>query len=503
MQENTNKAIAINSLILYARLVITAITGLLSTRFALLALGANDYGLFSVIGGIISFIAIINTIMVGTSNRFIATAIGKGIMEEIKDQFNVNLIIHVCIAILVLFVAIPLGHFYIDHYVNYDGNIEIVKTIYDITTIGSVIAIVGVPFHGLLMAKERFIVFSTTDVIAHFITLMGGYIILNHFVDKLFIYALFRFVAAAFPTLVFVAYCRIYLSDYVAYKWVKKLNMYKEVFSFSIWVAYGAFASVGKAQGATLLVNSFFNTIMNTAMGVAASINGIVLNFSKNVSQSIAPQITKSYASGDYKRSELLVCRSSRYSFLVMLLVSSPFLINTKYILGLWLGQVPSYAVIFTLLMIIDGLVGSLNAGIPNLIFASGNIKWYQLIVNTLYLLSILVAYLVLKAGYKAYYLQVTYIVFSAIVLVVRQIVLNKVVKFNNRQLLITSYFPSLTVLVLFLPCCFLIKTLHPVIQFTISLLYLVILVFYIGLQKSERVKLVSFIQRKLLHTKS
>ena len=81
MRENTNKAIVVNTIILYGRLAITAITGLLVSRFALQALGANDFGIFAVVGSVISFIAIINTIMLSTSNRFIAVAVGKGIHE--------------------------------------------------------------------------------------------------------------------------------------------------------------------------------------------------------------------------------------------------------------------------------------------------------------------------------------------------------------------------------------------------------------------------------------
>lgn len=112
MQENTNKAIFLNSIILYAKLIITAIAGLLTTRFALQALGVDDFGLFSVVGGVISFIAIVNTIMISTSNRFIATAIGKGDMKLINNTFSVNVVIHVLIAVITLAVAYPLGDWY-------------------------------------------------------------------------------------------------------------------------------------------------------------------------------------------------------------------------------------------------------------------------------------------------------------------------------------------------------------------------------------------------------
>lgn len=498
MQENTNKAIFINSIVLYSRLFVTMICGLFATRFALQALGAMDYGLFAVVGSIISFISIINTILVSTSNRFLAVAIGNGNEEDSNQQFNVNQIIHAGMALVIFITAIPIGHWYIDNCLNYGGNINNVYQVYDLTIIGSAISILGVPYNGLLMAKERFIVFSITDIIAHIILLIVSYLLLFHFQDKLTIYAIARTFNAIFPVIIYVLYCRVRFPQITKFTWVKNRKLYQDMFSFSIWVGYGALASVGKTQGATIIVNSFFNTIMNTAMGLANSVNHIIVNIAQNVSKSISPQITKSYAGGNVERSMQLVCMSSRYSFLIMLMVASPFLIIPDYILGLWLGEIPEYTVTFTVLMVIDALIGTLNAGIPELIFATGRIKWYQLIVNTIFLISVIVAYFVLQAGYEAYYLQIIYIIFSLIVLIIRQIVLNKVVKVDNIQLLRTSYLPSFIVLLLFIPCCFFPLVLPPLLQFSICFVYLTTLVLVIGLQREEKEKLMAFVRNKI-----
>ena len=166
MQENTNKAIFINSAILYAKLIVTAVAGLLTTRFALQALGADDFGIFSVVGSVISFVAIVNTIMISTSNRFMATAIGKGDEKLIKDTFNVNVVMHVVIAVVILLVAYPLGDWFILNHIKYEGDINSVLSVYHITIIGSIISFIGVPYNGLLIAKERFFVFSSTDILA-------------------------------------------------------------------------------------------------------------------------------------------------------------------------------------------------------------------------------------------------------------------------------------------------------------------------------------------------
>lgn len=497
MQENTNRAILINSIILYVKLIITAITGLLTTRFALKALGVDDFGLFSVVGGVISFIAIVNTIMMSTSNRFIATAIGKDDDRLINDTFNVNVIIHVVIAIITLVIAYPLGDWYILNHINYDGDINLVITVYHITIIGSVISFIGVPYNGLLIAKERFVVFSLTEIIASIIKVVVSYLLISNFSDKLSVYSWTICLTTAFPTLVFIAYCRKVFPKIVALKFVKSWTLYQEMLNFSVWVGYGAITTVGKSQGAALIVNKFFNTAMNTALGLANSVNSIVLTFANNISRSISPQIVKSYASGDKARSEQLVIMASKYSFLVLLFVSSPFLVAPEWIFSIWLGTVPDCVIIFSILIIIDALIGVFNAGIPDLIFASGNIKWYQIIVNTMFLLSIVAAFFVLRTGTPAYFLQITYILFSFVVLALRQIVLNKVVKFNNWKLVKESYFPCIIVAICFVPIIFLKSLVHPVVMIIVSLLYLVALDFIIVLSRAERQYISSFINNK------
>lgn len=492
MQENTNRAIFLNSIVLYVKLFVTSFLGLLTTRFALQALGVDDFGLFSVVGSVISFITIANTIMISTSNRFMATTIGKGNENEINETFNVNVIIHIVIALTILMIAYPLGDWIIQNIINYDGDVSLVLNVYHITIIGSVISVIGVPYNGLLIAKERFFVFSFTEILASIIKVVVCYLLTKHFHDKLSIYAMTICITTAFPTFVFVLYCRKIFPKIVAIRVVRNWRPYREVLGFSFWVSYGAIASVGKSQGAALVVNMFFSTIMNTALGLANSVNGILLTFANNVTKSISPQIVKSFSAGNHERSEELVVLSSRITFFLMLLVSSPFMIAPAFIFKFWLGSVPPYVVTFTILMIVDALIGSLNAGIPELIFAIGKIKNYQLIINTIFLLSVIVAYLVLRNGAPAYFLMIIYIIFTVIALIVRQIVLNRLLKFNNKKLLKESYLPCLIIVAVFIPYLYFSGIFHPILAILIGFLYLILLILLLGITPREKKMVIS-----------
>lgn len=498
MQENTNRAIAYNSAILYAKMGITTVCALLTTRFALQALGVVDYGLYAVLGGIISFISIFNTIMLSTSNRFIAVAIGKGNLDEANKQFNVNLSIHLAIALLALVAAYPIGEWYIPRYVNYDGPLSNSMMVFFISIVGCVFSFVGVPYNGLLMAKEKFIVFSIVDVVSHVLKLAIAWLLVYHFHHKLLIYTISMAALTAFHTAVYFIYCKKVYPKIVHLRFVRDKQMYKNVFGFSAWVGIGAIAQVGKNQGAALVVNTFFDTVMNTAMGVASSINAYVGLFANTITQPMAPQITKSYAAGNHQRTDELLIMSTKYSFLLTLLVGSVFLIAPEWLLDLWLGEAPPFATVFLVLFIVDHLIMSLNAGIQNIIFASGKISLFQICVSTLNVLSVVLGYFVLRGGAPAYYLTVTYICVSAVKFFVIQWVLRHTLHYNNQILWKNSYFPSLLTIVLFVPILFIPIIIHPAISIILSFIYLCVLVLFVGLNKKERNQLLGFVKSKL-----
>lgn len=499
MLENTNRAIAINTLILYVKMGISIVCGLLSTRLSLKLLGINDYGLFSLLGGITSFIGIINTIQLATSNRFIAVAIGRGDENEINKQFNVNLIFHVAIAIITALLAYPIGIWYVNNFLNYDGETANAIVVFVLTVTASIFSFVGVPYNGLLMAKEKFIVFSIIDVASQLLKLLFVYILIVYGKNSLFLYTLVVSFLSCYQVPIYYLYCKRKWPSFIKFSFVKDKSQYRAVFSFSGWVAYGAVATVAKAQGAAVVINLFFNTVMNTALGLANTINSFILQFAQNVSQPIAPQITKSYAAGDSQRTATLLVFSTKSSYLLMFLISVPFLIDTEWIMQLWLGTVPPYSVLFVKLMIIDGLISSFNSGLSSVIFANGDIKLYQISVNTLRLAAVFVGYVVLKNGAEPYSLYMVYISFSLLIVGVIQYVLHRKIGFDNRILWNHSYMPSLLVTILFVPFLFVDIQLHPLLIISMGTVYAIVLEFFVGLSKNERNRIVVFLKNKLI----
>ena len=156
------------------------------------------------------------------------------------------------------------------------------------------------------------------------------------------------------PTFIYYLYCRRHYPKIVQFRFIKSWPKYREVVSFSSWIAFGAFANIGQTQGAAILVNAFFNTAMNAALGIANTIKMFISSIANNVSYPAMPQITKSYSAGNMKRSNELLIFSTKYTYLVMLLVSAPILAEEEWLLSFWLGNVPPFVSTFTTLIIID-----------------------------------------------------------------------------------------------------------------------------------------------------
>ena len=487
MKDNSNNLILANTVILYIRLAIVTVCSLITTRFALQALGVNDYGLFSVLGSIISFVAIINTIMVSTSYRYIAVSLGKGDIQEVGRVFNVCLVLHIFIALATAIIAFPVGEWYIRSFVNYDGPIGNALMVFRISIIGSILSFIAVPYAGLLTAKERFIVFCGVEILGSILKMGAAILILFFFSNKLLFYTVSQGVLTALPTLIYWIYCRNAYPIETKWIFVKDFNLYKEMLVFSGWVGFGAVATVGKAQGAQLLVNAFFTTAANAALGVANTVNHFITLFSSNVTKPIAPQLTKSYAASDYRRCNSLLIMSTKFSFLTMLLVSSPFFSDINWILNIWLGQPPELAAIFVKLLVLDALVCSFNQGISTVIFANGRIQFYQITINTVRLLSIVGAFFVLKSGAPPYSVFYVYILFSFISLIFAQWSLHRVGGFSLKELALKSYVPSILVCILYAPSLLIKASVHPLIHLIIVFAYLCVLVFFVGLHKTER----------------
>ncbi len=496
-----------NSSILFFRLVFTSILGLVASRFVIQGLGVTDYGLYSVVGGIVVMLAFLNPILTSTTYRFIAYEMGKKSVAGVNQVFNISLVIHLCLAILVLVLAETAGVFYVKNYLNVDaGKIADALFVMRFSALATCFSVVSIPYQGLVTANEKFAVRVIIEIIRSVLAFIAALIIF-YTDEKLRLYAVLIAIANGTPSFLFFAYCKKKYKEIIKWKFRKEFSKYKEMLSFSGWVTIGGIAAIGKIQGSALIINAFFGTVLNAGFGIAKQVNGVVSAFSRNLGQAAIPQITKSFSSGNTNRSVTLAAHISKYTCFLMLIPSLPILLETDFLIKVWLDVVPPYTVIFCQLMIINELVESLGAGVPALVDATGKIKYFQIILSTTSLISLPIGYILFKTGYPPYAIQIGYIATAILNVVSRQILLKALIDFDVKYFIKTSYVKILYVALLTGPLFF-IKPYFPcgIIRFfcfsIFSMFVLFAAIFFVGLEKKEKNFAIEIIKKMLLRAK-
>ena len=214
--------------------------------------------------------------------------------------------------------------------------------------------------------------------------------------------------------MIYATYCKRNFTE-CKYRFIFEKDLFAQMFCFSGWMFTGTLSNLFSSQGVNILINMFFGPIQNAARGIAYQIQGTVNAFVTNFMVAVQPQIVKSYSQGNYSYMYKLVFMASRYSFYLLFLLSLPVLLQTQYLLQLWLKNVPDYSVLFTQLVVIDLLINSSFTPIASVAFASGKIRNYQLVVSAGYLLTFALTLLFYQLGFPSYVAFVVAIIISFI----------------------------------------------------------------------------------------
>lgn len=396
-----NKRIARNTIILYVKLVINTFVGIFSTRYVLQALGAEAYGLYAVVGGIVAIMNFLNTTMISTSYRFLAVEYGKVGFGNINAIFNTLRLVHIGLAVFLFIVADVIGVWYINNYLNVSPLlIDDAYFVLHISVVTTAFSVLNVPHQGLVVADERFGFSSIVEVAKSVLKLLFVIFLINYLGNKLRLYAIIMAGLSLFSLCAYSIYCSFRYKKIVKYKINKRWSDYKEIFIYAWWIMFGAVANIGLNQGSAMIINFFFGTILNAAFGVSKQIYSYISLFAHNISQAAIPQITKTHSVGNVVRANNLVYSISKYTYCMMFIIAVPIMLNLEFILKIWLKDVPEYTEQFTFLLIIDGLINCLGAGIFSIISATGKIKAPQIYSSIVLLLNIPLSIICLKIGF-------------------------------------------------------------------------------------------------------
>ena len=399
---NNSERVIWNSIVLYTKIIICIVLSLWTVPIILHGLGASDYGLYSLVAGVIAMLAFLKTAMSSSTQRYLSVARGKGDTTQMNAIFNSAIMLHLIISLAIIVVLELLAPFLFGHFLNIEPErMYAGKVIYQTLLFSMFLTIMTVPFDAELNAYENMPVFAIIEILDAILKLVVALTLQYIAWDKLIWYGIGMALIPLIDLSIKYIYTRakykeLYITKYLLWNPV----VLKQMFNFIGWNTFGALAIVGRNQGLAIILNLFFGTIMNAAYGIANQINSVMGYFSQTLRKSLHPQLMLSQGRGDYVRMIRLVFTSSKFCVLVMGVIAIPLIVELPLVLKLWLTDVPQYALEFTQLILLSSLVYQMSAGLMAGILAVGKMRNYQIVISIVMLINIPIAYVLLKVGF-------------------------------------------------------------------------------------------------------
>lgn len=398
--ESNHKRIMKNSAYMYIRMIFIMLVSLYTSRVVLEVLGVEDFGIYTLVGGIVSIFTVLSGSLSGSVQRFLNIGIGMGDMEKTRGYFAQSLSIFLIIFLVFLVVGETVGEWFVRNGLNIPQGREIATfRVYRFSLAAVLFSILQIPFSGAVIARERmgfFALLGILDVCAR----LAVVVLMHKFgtPDNLVWYAGAIAVIQILQTVSYMVFALLKFPEAVLrLQWNRELV--KEMLSFMGLSFWGNSMVTVTQQGVNVLLNLFGGTVLNAATGVARQVNVAVLRMVECINTPIRPQIVKCYAAKDFGQMTLLFEKNTKYSVMLMLVLLFPLVLEADFILGIWLKEVPPYAVTFTRIVLLESFFAVFSYSMQAVVGATGKLMGMEVYGRFITLAVLPVSYVVLKFG--------------------------------------------------------------------------------------------------------
>ena len=401
--------VAKNTGILYARMAITVFISLYVTRLVLGALGVADFGLFNVVGGVVAMMGFLNASMATATQRFMSFAQGERDPEKVKRIFNMSTLLHAGIALVMVLALEIAGYFFFSGILNIAPNrLDVAKIVYHFMVVSTFFTILSVPYEAVITSHENMMYYAILGVLEAVLKLAIALYLSHSAYDHLMAYGFLMAVLSIFLLILRRLYCHRYYAECVFNfrKYYEKVLL-KEMVNFASWNFLGSASGMIAGYGSGIILNHFHGTILNAANGIAGQVNGQLLVFSNTMQKALNPVIDKSEGEGNRELLIKATLSGSKMSFLLFAFFCIPFLLETSFILKLWLKNVPDWTILFSQLAVVFTLIEQISVTLGTAISAVGHIKKINIYSSFVIILNLLVLLIVFQQGLPPYYMPV------------------------------------------------------------------------------------------------
>lgn len=503
---NKTKRIAKNTLLLYSRMFIVLIVSLFTSRLILQILGATDFGIYSVVGGIVVIFNVLSASMSESTSRFFSYSIGKNDGKKLRGYFHNSKTVYILLGLITFLCSLIIGLLLINYKLKIPvERIYAAKIVLIFSTLAFVFKINNTPYTALIISNERMGFFASFGILEVFFKLFNVFILYIINLDHLIVYAALSLTEPVFNRIILSYYCNKNFANICKGKTIGlNKSLFREMIGFAGWDMLGAIERILQDQGVNIVINFFCLPAVNAARAIAMQIKNAVTQFTTNFQVAVNPQIVKTYAEGDREFMLSLIYRTCKFSFYLLLILICPIIAHTELILRLWLGKVPDHTILFVKLILIlvlsDAFYEIMNQGAK----ATGDIKLFRILTSSVSILNLPISYFILSIGIKPEFTVIITILLNICVLLTQMLILKKKIGLDVVKFVKKVITPCYAIAIIFIPLChytgevFSKSYLEVIMHIVISSIFLIAFVYLVGITKGEKNFVFNIIKSRL-----
>lgn len=503
-ESSSSKRLLTNTVMLYFRMIISMVISFFSSRITLKILGVSDYGIYSVVGGLVVLFSCISVILSSSLQRFLNVEISKGDDNSEHKVFCTATVIYTVVSILIIILGEAFGSLLLSRLTIPEERFDAALWVYQCSLVSFVIGIIQIPYIAAIIAHEMMDFYAFLSIAEAILRLGSVFMLYIVAIDKLVAYALLHIVSSLLVILLYKLFCNKRIRTTV-FSWPRDFSYLKPLLSFSGWSLLESVANVTSSQGCDIILNIFYGVTLNAAAAIGNQVANLIRRFSTNFQFAFRPQIVKIYVSGDREALNKMVVTASKISFYLFFFFAVPVYVFCPLLLNIWLFEVPLYAVEFTRSIVFFLLIDVIQAPLWMIIEADGRIQLYEVCVSILIALNLPFSYCLLKMGAPGYYIWFSKIIIGLFVFLFRIGYVRIKIHFPLRLYVLKVLWPIIRIVIPgFLVPLLLLRYCHNIaLTILIGVFSIVlnsVLIFYGGCTQEERVLLVNMSVKKVLN---
>lgn len=287
-----------------------------------MALGATDYGLAGLVGGLTGFVSFFNGLLAFAVGRFYAVSVGAAMkdgnavngLDECRKWFNTALMLHTVVPVILVIIGYPIGVWAVEHFLTIPADrVGACIWVWRFTCASCFIGMFNVPFSAMYGAKQEIAEltiygFATTTINAVF-----QYYMITHPGVWLVKYSLFSCALGILPSLIIsVRALMKYPECRFSAKYLWNLYRIKQIAMYAFSRFWSAFSGMFFSQGRAILVNKYMGPAYNASMAIGNTVAGHALTLSSSLSGAFWPAISNKAGEGkvdDVRKLSFMTCR--------------------------------------------------------------------------------------------------------------------------------------------------------------------------------------------------